>query len=89
MYERYNNILTAGNRIQSGDDVPFFSFSSMSPILGGFIALMKERNTILTADDCRRILIETSYINEKKGQNWYDINPCDRVVEIRKAVELV
>ena len=86
VYERYHAILAAGQSIQSGDDVPFFSFSSMSPVLGGFIALMKERKQDLSVDECRRILIETSFSITETGRNWFDLNPCDRVVNIGKAV---
>jgi hypothetical protein len=86
VYERYNKIIDAGQIIKSGDDVPYFSFSSMSPVLGGFIALMKERKRYLSADECRKILIETSYAITEQSRNWYDLNPCDRVVDIGKAV---
>jgi len=86
VYERFRAITSAGQSVQSGDDVPFFSFSSMSPVLGGFIALMKERNKDLSADECRMILIETSFSITEQGRNWYDLNPCNRVVDIGKAV---
>lgn len=88
IYDRYSRRLAAGQPIQSGDDIPFFSFSSMSPVLAGFIALMKEKKPSLTAGKCRRILVETSYSITKQGQNWYDINPCGRVVDIGKAMTL-
>ena len=88
-YERYKSIIAAGQRVQSGDDVPFFSFSSMSPVLGGFIALMKEIKRDLTADECRKILRETSYSVKVQGANWYDINPCENVVDIGKAVAAI
>lgn len=86
VFDRYCSRLEAVQPIQSGNDIPFFSFSSMSPVLAGFVALMKEHNRKLTADECRRILIETSYLITEAGQNWYDINPCQRVVDIGKAV---
>jgi len=89
VYERYKSIIAAGQRVQSGDDVPFFSFSSMSPVLGGFIVLMKELKRDLTADECRKILRETSYSTTAHGANWYDINPCDNVVDIGKAVAAI
>lgn len=89
VFDRYCSRLAAGQPIQSGNDIPFFSLSSMSPVLAGFVALMKERNRRLTAEECRRILIETSYPITETGQNWYDINPCERVVDIGKAVVIV
>ena len=89
VYDRYNNQLDKGQHIQSGNDIPFFSISSMSPVLAGFIALMKERNPKLTAENCRQVLIETSYPITEAGQHWYDINPCERVVDIGKAVAAI
>ena len=89
VYERYNKIIDAGQIIKSGDDVPFFSFSSMSPVLGGFVALMKEHKRDLSADECRKILIETSYAITEQGRIWYDLNPCGRVVDIGKAVTII
>jgi hypothetical protein len=62
--------------------------SSMSPVLGGFVALMKAMKPTLTADECKWILIETSYSINQPGKYWYDIGECERVVDIGKAVEL-
>ena len=36
-YERYLKKFNKGEKIISGNDLPFFSFSSMSPVLGGFM----------------------------------------------------
>jgi len=89
VYERYKSIIAAGQRIQSGDDIPFFSFSSMSPVLGGFIALMKEIKRDLSADECRKILRKTSFSVVAQSASWYDINPCDNIVDIGKAVAAI
>lgn len=38
VYERY---VERGREVKSGNDLPYFSFSSMSVVLGGFVAMMK------------------------------------------------
>jgi hypothetical protein len=88
VYQRYTDKIQKGQWIDSGDDIPFFSLSSMSPVLGGFIALMKAIRPKLTADECRKILIKTSYSINQPVKHWYDIGECERVVDIGKAVEL-
>jgi hypothetical protein len=59
----------------------------MSPVLGGFVALLKSIENHLTMQECKDILIKTSYEISTKGANWYDLNPCLRVVNIGKAVQ--
>ena len=89
VFNRYRSRLAAGQPIQSGNDIPFFSFSSMSPVLAGFVALLKKCNKKLTAEECRQVMIETSYSITEHRPNWYSINPCQRVVDIGKAVEII
>lgn len=86
-YEKYSDALKAGEKIRSGDMIPFFSFSSMSVVLGGFAAIIKQLRPDFLSGQIRDLLIRTSYKIEAKGQNWYDINPCGRVVDIGKAVD--
>lgn len=76
-----------GEHIRSGNDLPYFSFSSMSPVLAGFVALMKSINQNLTSDECKEILIKTSYGITDRSENWHDINPCKRIVDIGKAIQ--
>lgn len=85
-FEKYDSAMRKGELIKSGNDIPYFSFSSMSPVLAGFVALLKGLNNHLTSYECKDILIKTSYEITDKGQNWYDINPCPRVVDIGRAV---
>lgn len=87
MYEKYSNALKAGEPIRSGDMVPFFSFSSMSVVLGGFAAIIKQLRPDFQPSQIKELLVWTSYRIETKGQNWYDINPCERVADIGKAVD--
>lgn len=86
-YEKYNDALKAGEKIRSGDMIPFFSFSSMSVVLGGFAAIIKQLKPDLLPAQIRDLLVRTSYKIEAKGQNWYDINPCGRVADIGRAVD--
>lgn len=86
-YEKYSDALRAGEKIRSGDMVPFFSFSSMSVVLGGFAAIIKQLRPDFLSGQIRDLLVRTSYRIEAKGQDWYDINPCGRVVDIGRAVE--
>lgn len=86
-YESYLDFVKSGEHIKSGNDLPYFSFSSMSPVLGGFVALLKSIRPSLTPYECKGLLIKTSYAINEKGEHWYDINPCPRVVDIGKAVK--
>jgi hypothetical protein len=88
-YERYIEFVNKGESIRSGNDLPFFSFSSMSPVLAGFVALIKCIKPKITLSECKKLLIETSYEITEKGANWYDLNPCKNVVDIEKAVKSI
>lgn len=61
----------------------------MSPVLGGFVALLLSINNDLTLDQIRSILDQTSYKIMKRGISWYDINPCEKVIDIGSAVKIV
>lgn len=84
-YEKYIEIIESGELIRSGNDLPYFSFSSMSVVLAGFIAIVKSINSSLTVNECKELLNKTSYEITQNGENWYDINPCSKVVDIGKA----
>jgi hypothetical protein len=49
--------------------------------------LLKSIENHLTIQECKDILIKTSYEISTKGVNGYDLNPCQRVVDIGKAVQ--
>lgn len=85
-YKAYLEKIARGEAIRSGDDPPFFSNSSMSPVLGGFVAMLKSIKPQLTPAQCKELLVSTSYAITEEGENWFDINPCPRVVDIGKAV---
>jgi hypothetical protein len=85
-YEAYLEKVAKGEVIRSGNDLPFFSISSTSPVLGGFVAILKSINPQLSPAECKELLASTSYSITEKGENWFDINPCPRVVDIGKSV---
>lgn len=88
-YESYLQKLSEGIDIKSGNDIPFFSFSSMSPVLAGFIALIKQLEPSYSFEQIKVLLQETSYEINDIGSNWYDLNPCKHVVNIGKAIETI
>lgn len=66
----------------SGDEIPFFSISSTSPITAGLVALLKGANGRLTPSACKRILIETG------KQVMFGGVKCVRVPDAYEAVKL-
>lgn len=88
-YDKYIQKISNSEDIKSGDEIPFFSFSSMSPVLAGFVAMLKEIDLSLSYEEIKVILVRTSYAITKREKNWYDINPCKNVVDIEKAVTMV
>ncbi|MHB8963492.1 MAG: hypothetical protein ACYC5K_10105, partial [Saccharofermentanales bacterium] len=86
IYERYLEKIKSGERITSGNDLPYFSFSSMSVVLGGFVALLKSVDKSLNDIKVKNLLISTSYPIVEQGDSWHDLNPCEHVVDIGKAV---
>lgn len=74
-----------GGRKQSGrvGDLPYFSNSSMSPVLAGVVAMMKEVNNTLSVAEYKSILIETSQPVAYQGYT------VPHVVDATKALEVV
>lgn len=85
-FKRFSAMLARGEDIRTGDHLPFFSFSSMSPVLAGFVALLKSLRPELAPAQCKDALTKTCYAITEQGEHWYDLNPCQRVVDIGKAV---
>jgi len=71
----------------SGEEEFYHSASSTSPVLGGFVALLLELDPDLTPDQCREILIETSYPARFKRTPESDAALVPRVVDMGAAVE--
>ncbi len=77
----YEKFLASGRKARSGDDIPYFSFSSMSPVLAGFVAMLMEIKRDLPPDAYKQILIKTSRVVEYHGKT------IPHVVDAEKAVE--
>jgi hypothetical protein len=87
IYKRYQVALEKGEEIKSGNDLPYFSFSSMSPVLGGFVAILKSIYPGLPASEYKKVMELTAYEIKETGEHWYDLNPCGKVVDIGRAAE--
>ena len=60
LLSKYEDYIKSGrNQTNNIGDFPYFSNSSMSIVLAGIIAMMKEVNNNLTVADYKRLLIET------------------------------
>lgn len=77
----YENFLNSGKKMKNNGSDPYFSFSSMSPVLAGIIAMMKEVNNNLTVEEYKKILIKTSKTIEYNG------NQIDHVVDAYTAIK--
>ena len=86
LYERYRKIIESNESVRSGNDLPYFSFSSMSVVLAGFVAILKSIKPTLTSMECKELLVNTSYEISRSGENWYDISTSKNVVDIGNAV---
>ena len=71
----------------SGEDEFFLSTSSTSPVLGGFVALLLELDPGLTPDQCREILVETSYPAHFKRTFESAAERVPSVIDMGAAVE--
>jgi hypothetical protein len=65
--------------------IPYFSFSSMSPVTAGFIAILKGIDDSLTPAEYKDILVETSYSRRFEGVADFENGDAPRVADIGKA----
>lgn len=86
-YYDYREAIEQNINIDSGNLIPYFSFSSMSPVLAGFVALLRSIKSNLILHEIRDLLDDTSYKITEKGSSWYDINECKKVIDIGSAVK--
>lgn len=74
--------------IKNGSYIPFVSFSSMSPVTAGFVALLKSVNNTLTPDEYKKILVETSYsMHFTGGVADFENSDAEHIVDIANAVK--
>lgn len=85
--ERYVAALNSGGVFENGDNIPYFSVSSTSPVTAGFVAILKSVNNTLTPKDYKDILVKTSYHEDFYDWNFKETYPCERVVDLPKAVD--
>lgn len=83
-YLAYKNNRTS---TQNGNDIPFFSVSSTSPVTAGFVAILKSIDNTLSPQEYRDILIKTSYSMDFYDSNFDQTFHCSRVVDIKKAAD--
>lgn len=73
--------------IKNGGYIPFISFSSMSPVTAGFVAILKSENNTLSPAEYKKILIETSYSKNFRGIADFENVEVDHVVDIGSALK--
>ena len=79
---KYEKFLANGSkRTGSWGDLPHFSNSSMSPVLAGIVAMMREIDPQLSPAQIKNILIKTSYTVEYEG------NTAPHVVDAEAALQ--
>jgi hypothetical protein len=83
--DQYKRYLQLNTQPTSGNDIPYFSLSSTSPITAGFVAILKSINRNLKPNEYKDILIKTSYKYEYKGQAAFENGESPRVVDMMKA----
>lgn len=69
----------------SGNDIPYFSYSSMSPVTAGFVAILKSIDNTLTPAEYKQILIHTSYSMDYVGAMEWETGRSEHTVDIQKA----
>lgn len=87
--DQYRKWLERETPPDSGNDVPFFSLSSTSPVTAGFVAILKSIDGSLTPRACKDILMETSHSRHFTGMAAFDDGVCLRVADIGKAARHV
>lgn len=64
-------------------NLPFFSVSSMSPVVGGVVALMKSLRPDLYPGDCQKIIRETSHPMNYRGEK--PLMVLDALAAVKRA----
>ena len=84
--DKYKKYKKLKNNIRGGDNIPYFSISSTSPVTAGFIAILKSVNNKLSPNEYRDILKKTSYKMSFKDPFTLEESDCSYVADIGKAV---
>ena len=75
--------------LEKGEDagyIPYYSFSSMSPVTAGFVAILKSVDDSLTPAQYKEILVASSYPLNYEGKAAYAEGTAPHVVDIAAAV---
>ena len=83
LLSNYENYINAGRVQSDSGNMPYFSFSSMPPVLAGIAAMMKEKDKTLTVGQIKKILIDTS---RKIVYNGYNV---EHVVDAAGALNSI
>ncbi len=86
LIQNYENYINNGREYADRGDMPYFSFSSMPPVLAGIVAMMKEKNSELTNHMIKEILVATS--RELTYNNYKVEHVVDAVSAIKKAINM-
>lgn len=89
LIDTYTKYQKLKGKVYSGDDIPYFSVSSTSPVTAGFIAILKSINNNLTPDEYRQILKKTSYKTTFTDPFTLKKAECPNVVDIGKAAKYI
>lgn len=84
--QEFDEKIKNGIEIKSGNEIPYFSLSSTSPVLAGFVALIKSLDKTLTPEQIKDILNKSVYSLPPSSPHWYDPGSCDKVIDIGKAI---
>ncbi len=87
--EQYKRYTRTSGPIASGNDIPFFSVSSTTLVLAGFVAILRGIAGSLTPEECRALLMNTSYSKVYEGQASFERGESPRVADIGAAVRRV
>ena len=70
---------------ESGNNMPYFSYSSMSPVTAGFVAILKSVDGSLSPAEYKQVLINTSYSMDYIGAMEWESGNSPHTVDIYQA----
>lgn len=84
--QEFNEKIKNSIEIKSGNEIPHFSLSSTSPVLAGFIAIIKSLDKTLTPEQTKTLLNNSAYALPPSSPHWYVPGSCNNVIDIGKAI---
>ncbi|WPC43840.1 S8 family serine peptidase [Clostridium sp. JS66] len=89
LVDTYDKYKKSKRNAADGNDIPYYSVSSTSPVTAGFIAILKSINNKLTPDEYRQILKKTAYKTTFTDPFTLKKVECSNVVDIGKAAAYI